>query len=193
MIIKKFKDFIKQIRINEELEPETTDQKIEKEETRDELKDLEKQLSDYSSLKSKIEQLYNSTKNDTEISQEIEKLMPQKEGQSSGEMYLFEGRNKFLVHYMKICRLENEIRELVKRRENKKNKNSELLDRKALNKNEPVSLKNIETQLKQNSDDQSTISVTLAEKEKQIKQVSKEHDELMKKTKDELSELKKKA
>jgi hypothetical protein len=182
MIIKKFKNFIKQIRINEELEPETTDQKIEKEETRDELKDLEKQLSDYSSLKSKIEQLYNSTKNDTEISQEIEKLMPQKEG-----------RNKFLVHYMKICRLENEIRELVKTRENKKNKNSELLDRKTLNKNEPVSLKNIETQLKQNSDDQSTISVTLAEKEKQIKQVSKEHDELMKKTKDELSELKKKA
>jgi len=183
MIIKKFKNFIKQIRINEELEPETTDQKIEKEETRDELKDLQKQLSDYDSdLKSKIEELYNSTKNDTEISQEIEKLMPQKEG-----------RNKFLVDYMKICRLENEIRELIKTRENKKDKNSELLDRKALNKNEPVSLKNIETQLKQNSDDQSTISVTLAEKEKQIKQVLKEHDELMKKTKDELSELKKKA
>ncbi|NBV07345.1 MAG: hypothetical protein EBS06_08975 [Proteobacteria bacterium] len=181
MIIKKFKHFIKQLQLNEELEPETTDQKIEKEESRDELKDLEKQLSDYNSLKSKIEQLYSSTKNDAEISQEIEKLMPEKEG-----------RNKFAVDWMKICRLENEIKELIKTREDKKNKKSELLDRKELNKNEPVSLKNIETQLKQNSDDQSTITVTLAEKEKQIKQVLKEHDELMKKAKDELTELKKK-
>ena len=92
MIIKKFKHFIKQLQLNEELEPETTDQKIEKEESRDELKDLEKQLSDYNSLKSKIEQLYSSTKNDAEISQEIEKLMPEKEG-----------RNKFAVDWITDC------------------------------------------------------------------------------------------
>lgn len=181
MIIKKFSHFITRFRLNEELEPETTDQKIEKEEAKEDLGGLEDDLNQYNSLKSKIEQLYASTKNDMEISQEIEKMMPKKKG-----------RNRFIVDYMKLCRLENEIKELVKNREEKKNKNAELLDRKQLNKNEPTSLKNIENQLKQNNDDQSTISVTLAEKEKQIKMVLKQHEDLMKSAKKELVEMRKK-
>lgn len=181
MIIKKFSHFITRFRLNEELEPETTDQKIEKEEAKEDLGGLEDDLNQYNSLKSKIEQLYASTKNDEEISQEIEKMMPKKKG-----------RNRFIVDYMKLCRLENEIKELVKNREEKNNKNAELLDRKRLNKNKLTSLKNIENQLKQNNDDRSTILVTLAEKEKQIKMVLKQHEDLMKSAKKELDELKNK-
>ena len=181
MIIKKFSHFITRFRLNEELEPETTDQKIEKEEAKEDLGGLEDDLNQYNSLKSKIEQLYASTKNDEEISQEIEKMMPKKKG-----------RNRFIVDYMKLCRLENEIKELVKNREEKNNKNAELLDRKRLNKNKLTSLKNIENQLKQNNDDRSTILVTLVEKEKQIKMVLKQHEDLMKSAKKELDELKNK-
>jgi len=181
MIIKKFSHFITRFGLNEELEPETTDKKIEKEEAKEDLGGLEDDLNQYNSLKSKIEQLYASTKNDEEISQEIEKMMPKKKG-----------RNRFIVDYMKLCRLENEIKELVKNREEKNNKNAELLDRKRLNKNKLTSLKNIENQLKQNNDDRSTILVTLAEKEKQIKMVLKQHEDLMKSAKKELDELKNK-
>lgn len=178
MIIKNFKTFYSSLKTNEELETETTDQKVQKEESQKELKSLQNQLSEFNSkLKSKIEELYSTTKNDVEISQEIEKLMPK-------------GKNKFAVDWMRVCRLENEIRELVNKRELKKDKKEEYIDRKDLNKNDPQSLKNLDLKIKQNEDDSKTIIITLTEKEKELKQAIKDHQKLMGDAKKELEDIK---
>ena len=105
MIIKSFKTFYSNWKTNEELEPETTDQKIQKQESQKELKSLQGQLADFNSkLKSKIEQLYSTTKNDVEIAAEIEKLMPKKDGKNpsfvvkelddKGSVELFKANNE---------------------------------------------------------------------------------------------------
>lgn len=181
MIIKSFKTFHSNWKTNEELEPETTDQKIQKQESQKELKSLQGQLADFNSkLKSKIEQLYSTTKNDVEIAAEIEKLMPKKDG-----------KNKFAVDWMRVCRLENEIRELVNKRDSKKDKKEELIDRKDLNKNDPKSLQNLDVKIKQNEDDSKTIMVTLAEKERELKQALKDHKKLMDEANKELQDIKK--
>lgn len=179
MIIKSFKVFYSNLRINEELETETTDQKVQKEESQKELDSLQKQLSEFNSkFKSKIEQLYSTTENDVEISQEIENLMP-------------EEKNKFAVDWMRVCRLEKEIRGLVNKRDSKKDKKEELIDRKELNKNDPQSLQNLEVKIKQNEDDSKTIITTLAEKEKELKQAQNDHQKLMDEAKQELEDIKK--
>ncbi len=179
MIIKSFKVFYSNLRINEELETETTDQKVQKEESKKELDSLQKQLSEFNSkFKSKIEQLYSTTENDVEISQEIENLMP-------------EEKNKFAVDWMRVCRLEKEIRGLVNKRDSKKDKKEELIDRKELNKNDPQSLQNLEVKIKQNEDDSKTIITTLAEKEKELKQAQNDHQKLMDEAKQELQDIKK--
>jgi hypothetical protein len=179
MIIKSFKVFYSNLRINEELETETTDQKVQKEESKKELDSLQKQLSEFNSkFKSKIEQLYSTTENDVEISQEIENLMP-------------EEKNKFAVDWMRVCRLEKEIRGLVNKRDSKKDKKEELIDRKELNKNDPQSLQNLEVKIKQNEDDSKTIITTLAEKEKELKQAQNDHQKLMDEAKQELEDIKK--
>lgn len=178
MIIKSFKVFYSNLRINEELETETTDQKVQKEESKKELDSLQKQLSEFNSkFKSKIEQLYSTTENDVEISQEIENLMP-------------EEKNKFAVDWMRVCRLEKEIRGLVNKRDSKKDKKEELIDRKELNKNDPQSLQNLEVKIKQNEDDSKTIITTLAEKEKELKQAQNDHRKLMDEAKQELEDIK---
>lgn len=62
------------------------------------LNDVESDLKEYKQKKPQIDQLYNSTKNSLEIEQKLKTLLPEKEN-----------KNQFLVDYLRICRIQNEI------------------------------------------------------------------------------------
>lgn len=60
--------------------------------------DIEADLKEYNAKKTQIDQLYNSTKNNLEIEQKLKTVLPEKEN-----------KNQFLVDYLRICRIQNEI------------------------------------------------------------------------------------
>jgi hypothetical protein len=60
--------------------------------------DIEADLKEYNAKKTQIDQLYNSTKNNLEIEQKLKTVLPEKEN-----------KNQFLVDWLRICRIQNEI------------------------------------------------------------------------------------
>jgi hypothetical protein len=85
-------DFFKEV-----LNISTTDKPDEKL-AKQSANDVEADLKEYNSKKPQIDQLYNSTKNNLEIEQQLKTILPEEEN-----------KNQFLVDYLRICRIQNEI------------------------------------------------------------------------------------
>ncbi len=85
-------DFFKEV-----LNISTTDRPDEKL-AKQSANEIEADLKEYKEKKPKIDQLYNSTKNNLEIEQKLKTILPEKEN-----------KNQFLVDYLRICRIQNEI------------------------------------------------------------------------------------
>jgi hypothetical protein len=85
-------DFFKEV-----LNISTTDRPDEKL-AKQSANEIEADLKEYKEKKPKIDQLYNATKNNLEIEQKLKTILPEKEN-----------KNQFLVDYLRICRIQNEI------------------------------------------------------------------------------------
>jgi hypothetical protein len=85
-------DFFKEV-----LNISTTDRPDEKL-AKQSANEIEADLKEYKEKKPKIDQLYNATKNNLEIEQKLKTILPEEEN-----------KNQFLVDYLRICRIQNEI------------------------------------------------------------------------------------
>lgn len=81
----------------EALAVSTTDRPDEKL-AKQSINDTDADLKEFGQKKTLIDQVYNSTKNSKEITQKLDTLLPEEEN-----------KNEFLVKYLKICRIQNEI------------------------------------------------------------------------------------
>ena len=122
--------------------------------------DIEADLKEYNAKKTQIDQLYNSTKNNLEIEQKLKTVLPEKEN-----------KNQFLVDYLRICRIQNEI----------ETANSDRVLAQA-NKSTLTG----EKDLKELSDKIANFDKILSEKTKQMKDLMAEHKKLMIDTEKEL-------
>ena len=85
-------DFFKEV-----LTTSTTDRPDEKL-AKQSANDIEADLKEFGQKKTLIDQVYNSTKNSLEITQKLDTLLPEEEN-----------KNQFLVDWLRICRIQNEI------------------------------------------------------------------------------------
>ena len=85
-------DFFKEV-----LTTSTTDRPDEKL-PKQRANEIEADLKEFGQKKTLIDQVYNSTKNSLEITQKLDTLLPEEEN-----------KNQFLVDWLRICRIENEI------------------------------------------------------------------------------------
>lgn len=165
--LKKY-DFFKEV-----LAISTTDRPDEKL-AKQSLNDVESDLKEYREKKPKIDQLYNSTKNDLEIEQELKKMFPEKEN-----------KNRFLVEYLKICRIQNEINRNSQARVDANINKDKYVQEKGLTK-DPTSIKRLDTQLKEIDVKVGDLQKILAEKTKELQKLMAEHKKLMIDTEKEL-------
>lgn len=89
--LKKYHLFFEVIAISETDRP---DEKLAKQSAND----FEADLKEYKTKRPQIDQLYNSTKTNLEIDQQLKTMLPDKE------------KNEFLVPWLKICRIQKEIK-----------------------------------------------------------------------------------
>jgi len=92
-------DFFKEV-----LTTSTTDRPDEKL-AKQGINDIEADLKEFGQKKTLIDQVYNSTKNSLEIEQQLKTILPEKEN-----------KNQFLVDWLRICRIQNEIEETNRKR-----------------------------------------------------------------------------
>jgi len=147
-------DFFKEV-----LTTSTTDRPDEKL-AKQSVNDIEADLKEYNAKKTQIDQLYNSTKNNLEIEQKLKTILPEKEN-----------KNQFLVDYLRICRIQNEIEE--------DNRKRVLAD---ANKSTLTG----EKDLKELNDKIVNFDKILSEKTKQMKELMAEHEKLIIDTKEQL-------
>ena len=147
-------DFFKEV-----LTTSTTDRPDEKL-AKQSVNDIEADLKEYNAKKTQIDQLYNSTKNNLEIEQKLKTILPEKEN-----------KNQFLVDYLRICRIQNEIEE--------DNRKRVLAD---ANKSTLTG----EKDLKELNDKIANFDKILSEKTKQMKELMAEHEKLIIDTKEQL-------
>jgi hypothetical protein len=147
-------DFFKEV-----LTTSTTDRPDEKL-AKQSVNDIEADLKEYNAKKTQIDQLYNSTKNNLEIEQKLKTILPEKEN-----------KNQFLVDYLRICRIQNEI----------ETANSDRVLAQA-NKSTLTG----EKDLKELSDKIANFDKILSEKTKQMKELMVEHEKLIIDTKEQL-------
>jgi hypothetical protein len=92
-------DFFKEV-----LNISTTDRPDEKL-AKQSANDVEADLKEFGQKKTLIDQVYNSTKNSLEIEQQLKTILPEEEN-----------KNQFLVDWLRICRIQNEIEETNRKR-----------------------------------------------------------------------------
>ena len=115
--------------------------------------DLEADLKEYNAKKTQIDQLYNSTKNNLEIEQQLKTIFPEKEN-----------KNQFLVDWLRICRIQNEIEEANRKRVLADDNKSTLTGEK---------------DLKELTDKISNFDKILAEKSKELQKLMVDHKKLI--------------
>ena len=147
-------DFFKEV-----LTTSTTDRPDEKL-AKQSANDIEADLKEFGQKKTLIDQVYNSTKNSLEITQKLDTLLPEEEN-----------KNEFLVDWLRICRIQNEI----------ETANSDRVLAQA-NKSTLTG----EKDLKELNDKITNFDKILAEKSKELQKLKVEHKKLIDDTTKEL-------
>ena len=147
-------DFFKEV-----LTTSTTDRPDEKL-AKQSANDIEADLKEFGQKKTLIDQVYNSTKNSLEITQKLDTLLPEEEN-----------KNQFLVDWLRICRIQNEI----------ETANSDRVLAQA-NKSTLTG----EKDLKELNDKITNFDKILAEKSKELQKLKVEHKKLIDDTTKEL-------
>ena len=147
-------DFFKEV-----LTTSTTDRPDEKL-AKQSANDIEADLKEFGQKKTLIDQVYNSTKNSLEITQKLDTLLPEEEN-----------KNEFLVDWLRICRIENEIETTRKDKEEADKVKSTLTGEK---------------DLKELNDKIANFDKMLADKSKELQKLKVEHKKLIDDTTKEL-------
>ena len=124
------------------------------------INDIEADLKEFGQKKTLIDQVYNSTKNSLEITQKLDTLLPEEEN-----------KNEFLVDWLRICRIENEIETTRKDKEEADKVKSTLTGEK---------------DLKELNDKIANFDKMLADKSKELQKLKVEHKKLIDDTTKEL-------
>lgn len=158
---------------NELLTISTTDKPDEKL-AKQSINDVETDLKEYKEKKPKIDQLYNSTKNDLEIEQELKKMFPEAEN-----------KNRFLVDYLRICRIQSEINKNSQDRVDANINKDKYVQEKGLTK-DPNSIKKLDLQIKDIDTKMSDLQKIVSDKSKEMQILMTDHKKLMLDTEKEL-------
>lgn len=124
------------------------------------INDIEANLKEFVQKKTLIDQIYNSTKNSLEITQKLDTLLPEEKN-----------KNQFLVDWLRICRIENEIETTRKDKEEADKVKSTLTGEK---------------DLKELNDKIANFDKMLADKSKELQKLKVEHKKLIDDTTKEL-------
>ena len=124
------------------------------------INDIESNLKEFVQKKTLIDQIYNSTKNSLEITQKLDTLLPEEKN-----------KNQFLVDWLRICRIENEIETTRKDKEEADKVKSTLTGEK---------------DLKELNDKIANFDKMLADKSKELQKLKVEHKKLIDDTTKEL-------